>query len=126
MFRIQAASMCLRVPVFETMESTSDLADAAITASYRMALEQVAAGHPPASLGYVPQQQLMVIALRRLGMREFDLASAAALVFVLPDEDQEEHLFWTRVAGPMIDLITAYTGSGLMVTVDTRLRHNGR
>ncbi len=125
MFRIQAASMCLRVPVFETMESTSDLADAAITASYRMALEQVAAAHPPASLGYVPQQQLLVIALGRLGMREFDLASDADLVFVLPDEDQEEHLFWTRVAGRMIDLITAYTGSGLMFTVDTRLRPNG-
>jgi len=125
MFRIQAASMCLRVPVFETMESTSDLADAAITASYRMALEQVAAAHPPGAPGYVPQHQLMVIALGRLGMREFDLASDADLVFVLPDEDQGEHLFWTRVAGRMIDLITAYTGAGLMFTVDTRLRPNG-
>jgi glutamate-ammonia-ligase adenylyltransferase len=125
MFRIQAASMCLRVPVFETMESTSDLADGAITAAYRMALEQVAAAHPPAMPGYVPQHQLLVIALGRLGMREFDLASDADLVFVLPDEDQAEHLFWTRVAGRMIDLITAYTGSGLMFTVDTRLRPNG-
>jgi len=125
MFRIQAASMCLRVPVFETMASTSDLADSAITASYRMALEQVAAAHPPATPGYVTQHQLLVIALGRLGMREFDLASDADLVFVLPDEDQAEHLFWTRVAGRMIDLITAYTGSGLMFTVDTRLRPNG-
>jgi [glutamine synthetase] adenylyltransferase / [glutamine synthetase]-adenylyl-L-tyrosine phosphorylase len=125
MFRIQSASMCLRVPVFETMESTSDLADAAITAAYRMALEQVAAAHPPSSPEYVVKHQLMVIALGRLGMREFDLASDADLVFVLPDEDQEEHLFWTRVAGRMIDLITAYTGSGLMFTVDTRLRPNG-
>ena len=125
MFQIQAASMCLRLPVFETLETTSDLADAAIAASYRMALEQVAASHPPAASGYQVRNQLMVIALGRLGMREFDLASDADLVFVLPDEDHEEHLFWTRVAGRMIDLITAYTGTGLMFSVDTRLRPNG-
>ncbi len=67
----------------------------------------------------------MVIALGRLGMREFDLASDADLVFVLPDEDREEHVFWTRVAERIVDLITAYTGSGVMFTVDTRLRPNG-
>jgi [glutamine synthetase] adenylyltransferase / [glutamine synthetase]-adenylyl-L-tyrosine phosphorylase len=125
MFRIQAASVCLRVPVFETLEITSDLADAAIAASYQMALAQVVDSQPPASANYQPRSQLLVIALGRLGMREFDLASDADLVFVLPDEDHDEQVFWTRVAARMIDLITAYTGSGLMFTVDTRLRPNG-
>jgi glutamate-ammonia-ligase adenylyltransferase len=90
-----------------------------------MALAQVLAISPPATPGYAPGRQLMVIALGRLGMREFDLASDADLVFVLPDEDHDEHLLWTRVAGRMIDLITAYTGAGLMFSVDTRLRPNG-
>ena len=125
MFRIQAASICLQVPVFETLEMTSDLADATIAACYRMALEQVLATHPPPTAGYEPRQQLVVVALGRLGMREFDLASDADLVFVLPDPDQHEHLFWTRVAERMIDLVTAYTGTGLMFAVDTRLRPNG-
>jgi [glutamine synthetase] adenylyltransferase / [glutamine synthetase]-adenylyl-L-tyrosine phosphorylase len=125
MFRIQAASMCQRVPVFETLQQTSDLADAAIAACYRMAVEHVAASHPPVTPRYQPHRQLMVIALGRLGMREFDLASDADLVFVLPDEDREEHAFWTRVAERIVDLITAYTGSGVMFTVDTRLRPNG-
>jgi [glutamine synthetase] adenylyltransferase / [glutamine synthetase]-adenylyl-L-tyrosine phosphorylase len=58
-------------------------------------------------------------------MREFDLASDADLVFVLPDEDREETVFWTHVAERIVDLITAYTGSGVMFTVDTRLRPNG-
>ena len=93
--------------------------------AYRMALEQVAASHPPRTPGYQLRNQLMVIALGRLGMREFDLASDADLVFVLPDEDHDEQLFWTRVADRMIDLITAYTGTGLMFSVDTRLRPNG-
>ena len=125
MFRIQTASICLRVPVFETLQHTSDLADAAIASSYHMALRQVAASHPPSTPGYELRNQLLVIALGRLGMREFDLASDADLVFVLPDEDREEQVFWTRVAGRMIDLITAYTGAGLMFSVDTRLRPNG-
>jgi len=125
MFRIQAASMCQRVPVFETLEQTSNLADTAIAACYRMALEHIASTHPPATPGYQPREQLLVIALGRLGMREFDLASDADLVFVLPDADYEEHLFWTRVAERIVDLITAYTGTGVMFTVDTRLRPNG-
>jgi glutamate-ammonia-ligase adenylyltransferase len=125
MFRIQTASICLLVPVFETLQSTSDLADAAIAASYRMALQQVARSHPPSTPGYELRNQLLVVALGRLGMREFDLASDADLVFVLPDKDLDEQVFWTRVAGRMIDLITAYTGAGLMFSVDTRLRPNG-
>jgi glutamate-ammonia-ligase adenylyltransferase len=125
MFRIQATSVCQRVPVFETLQQTSNLADTAIAACYRMAVEHIAALHPPATPGYQPRQQLMVIALGRLGMREFDLASDADLVFVLPDQDHEEHVFWTRVAERIVDLITAYTGSGVMFTVDTRLRPNG-
>ncbi|HEX6897920.1 MAG TPA: glutamine-synthetase adenylyltransferase [Bryobacteraceae bacterium] len=125
MFRIQAASICLRTPVFETLELTSDLADASIAASYRMALEQAQSSYPPASGNYETRQQLVVVALGRLGMREFDLASDADLVFVLPDADQPEQHFWTRVAERLIDLVTAYTGTGLMFAVDTRLRPNG-
>jgi glutamate-ammonia-ligase adenylyltransferase len=125
MFRIQAASICQGAPVFETLQHTSDLADAAIAACYRMAVEHVAASHPPLDPGYRPRRQLMVIALGRLGMREFDLASDADLVFVLPDEDRDEHVFWTHVAERIVDLVTAYTGNGVMFTVDTRLRPNG-
>jgi [glutamine synthetase] adenylyltransferase / [glutamine synthetase]-adenylyl-L-tyrosine phosphorylase len=45
---------------------------------------------------------------------------------VLPDEDASEMVFWTRVAERMTDLISAYTGEGVMFSVDTRLRPNGR
>jgi glutamate-ammonia-ligase adenylyltransferase len=86
----------------------------------------VAAARPPASGGYEPKDQLMVVALGRLGMREFDLASDADLVFVLPDDDVQERVFWTRVAERMIEIVTAYTGDGVIFAVDTRLRPNGR
>ena len=126
MLRIQAESICLRTPIFDTLKRTSTLADAAIAACYRMAIEELRRTWRPARAGYEPRDQLVVVALGRLGMTEFDLASDADLVFVLPDADAEEITFWTRVAERMIQLITAYTGDGVLFAVDTRLRPNGR
>ena len=69
----------------------------------------------------------MVIALGRLGMREFDLGIGRRSQFrAARARDRREIRFWTRVAERMIDMITAYTGEGIMFAVDTRLRPNGR
>jgi glutamate-ammonia-ligase adenylyltransferase len=123
MFRIQSDSLLGPAPIFETLERTSDLADAVIAAAYRIALQDAPL---PAHPNYVPARQMMVVSLGRLGMREFDLASDADLLFVIPDEDAAEQVFWTAVAERMINAISAYTGDGVMFTVDTRLRPNGR
>ena len=126
MTRLQCESVCLCTPVFDTLARTSDLADAVISAAYRIAVQQSIASKPPRTPEYEVRDQLMLIALGRLGQREFDLASDADLVFAIPDEDSSETVFWTRVAERTIDLITAYTGDGIMFAVDTRLRPNGR
>ena len=126
MLRIQAGSICLSVPIFPTLQRTSDLADAVICAAYKMAVKQVIEVHPPKTNGYFPCEQMMVIAMGRLGMREFDLGSDADLNFVLPDEDAVEIVFWTHVAERLIDVLTAYTGGGVLFAIDTRLRPNGR
>jgi len=123
MFRIQSDSLLGPAPIFETLERTSDLADAVIAAAYRIALQEAPR---PANPDYLPAGQMMVVSLGRLGMREFDLASDADLIFVIPDEDAAEQVFWTAVAERMINAISAYTGDGVMFTVDTRLRPNGR
>ncbi len=123
MFRIQSDSVLRPAPIFETLERTSDLADAVIAAAYHIALGEAPR---PAHPEYVPARQMMVVSLGRLGMREFDLASDADLIFVIPDEDAPEQVFWTAVAERMINVISAYTGDGVMFTVDTRLRPNGR
>jgi len=125
MFRIQAESVCLSAPIFHTLARTSDLAESVIGSAYAVARQQVCQAHPPESSNYDPTDQMMVIALGRLGMREFDLGSDADLNFVIPDKDAGEIHFWTRVAERMIDILTAYTGEGLMFAVDTRLRPNG-
>lgn len=126
MFRIQSESICLQTPIFDTLKRCSALADAAVRACYRIALSAVVAQHPPKSPGYAPWKEMMVVALGRLGMLEFDLGSDADLVFILPDEDTVETHFWTRVAERMIEMLGSYTGEGTLFSVDTRLRPNGR
>jgi glutamate-ammonia-ligase adenylyltransferase len=125
-FRLQAESICLRAPIFQTLKRMSELADAAIAAAYRLAVSQVFEARPPSGEEYVPAGQMMVIALGRLGMQEFDLGSDADLVFVLPDADGGEMHFWTRVAEKLIAIVSSYTGDGTMFSVDTRLCPNGR
>jgi glutamate-ammonia-ligase adenylyltransferase len=125
MFRIEAESICRRVWVFSTLERTSALADAILGAAYRLAVRQTLDSRPPAQAGYLPTDQMTLIALGRLGLHEFDLSSDADLLFVIPDTDSAEQVFWTRVAERIIDILTVYTGEGTLLAVDTRLRPNG-
>ncbi len=125
MTRIQAASICLAEPIFETLARTSALADGVIARAYKIAVAETCVARPPRRAGYAPGKQMWVIALGRLGMLEFDLASDADLVFVLADTDAEELEFWTRVAQRLADFIGAYTGEGFLFSVDSRLRPNG-
>jgi [glutamine synthetase] adenylyltransferase / [glutamine synthetase]-adenylyl-L-tyrosine phosphorylase len=118
MLRIQTASICEAEPIFDTLERTSALADSVIARAYDIAVTDVWGASPP-------EKKLWVIALGRLGMREFDLASDADLVFVLCDSESRRMQQWTRVANRLIDLVTAYTGDGVLFAVDTRLRPNG-
>jgi [glutamine synthetase] adenylyltransferase / [glutamine synthetase]-adenylyl-L-tyrosine phosphorylase len=124
MVRIQSDSVYHFVPVFRTLKRTSELAESIINAAYEIAIAEAAPA--PSSLDYTPSSQMMVIALGRLGMLEFDLASDADLIFVIPDSDSHETLYWTSVAERMIGVISAYTGDGVVFTIDTRLRPNGR
>jgi [glutamine synthetase] adenylyltransferase / [glutamine synthetase]-adenylyl-L-tyrosine phosphorylase len=118
MLRIQTASVCESQPIFETLERTSALAGTVIARAYEIAVTDIWGASPP-------EKKLWVIALGRLGMREFDLASDADLVFVLCDSESRRMEQWTRVANRLIDLVTAYTGDGVLFAVDTRLRPNG-
>jgi len=120
MVRIQSESLLEAAPIFATLKKTSALADSVIDAAYRIALREARREPEPG------RPEMMVIALGRLGMSEFDLGSDADLVFVIPDEEAGELVFWTGVAERTIQTMSAYTGEGMMFTVDTRLRPNGR
>jgi glutamate-ammonia-ligase adenylyltransferase len=122
MLRLQAESVFRRQPIFTTLAKTSDLADHIIQAAYEIAVDAQcrATGRPQ------PSHALRVIALGRLGMREFDLASDADLVFVLPDDAAADKAWWTEVVNRIIETISSYTVEGLIFSVDPRLRPMGR
>ncbi|HEX4769428.1 MAG TPA: glutamine-synthetase adenylyltransferase [Bryobacteraceae bacterium] len=130
MFRILVASACVPEPIFHTLDRLSGLTEFLIARAYRIALEQALAHARkranPAKPFSDPQNQMMVVALGRLGMREFDVGSDADLLFILPDSEAVRQAFWTRVAERMIEILSSYLGGGPAVSLDTRLRPNGR
>lgn len=130
MTRIQTASLCLSEPVFQTLDRTSALAEFVIARAYRIALER-ALDHARATSSAdapfsEPHHEMMVVALGRLGMREFDLASDADLLFIIPNSEVEHQKFWTRVTEHIIEILTTYAGDRAILSIDTRLRPNGR
>ncbi len=123
MFAIQTRSICLGESVFDTLSALSTLADRIVRAAHELAIREVSGGADEEING---SSALRIIALGRLGMREFDLGSDADLVFVIPDSEAERRQMWMQVAKRVTGIISSYTADGQMFTVDPRLRPRGR
>jgi glutamate-ammonia-ligase adenylyltransferase len=68
-----------------------------------------------------------VLALGRLGLKEFDLSSDADLVFVVASGTPREEMdAWRRLAEKTIEVLASYTRDGTLFAVDTRLRPRGQ
>ncbi len=119
MFRIQARSVFWSEPIFTTLLRSSDLAAWMIQAAYTLAARELSAGGADG-------RSMRIIALGRLGMREFDLDSDADIVFVIADDEAPRAAHWTRVANRVIDIVSSPTGAGRMFSMDPRLRPLGR
>lgn len=119
LLRVQARSVLAATPLFDTLHATSALAEQVIRASLQAAL-----GDQPE----LPPGAFTVVALGRLGIREFDLASDAdlAFFFTLSEPDPEAKVAWIHVAERLLSVLSAHTGEGTMFSVDTRLRPRGR
>lgn len=123
MLSIQTRSICGREDVFATLSAASDLAEWILRAAHALALREAGAElrHP-----FDPSETMRIIALGRLGMREFDLGSDADVVFVIPDGESRHLALWSQVANRVIDIISSYTADGRMFSIDPRLRPLGR
>jgi [glutamine synthetase] adenylyltransferase / [glutamine synthetase]-adenylyl-L-tyrosine phosphorylase len=95
--------------VFDSLQENSIAADNAL----RLAL---VLADPPAGFA--------VLALGRLGSREFDLMSDADVLFVADESAGPEDA--RRAAERTMDSLTAYTREGTVFPVDARLRPQGR
>ncbi len=94
--------------IYSSLAETTAAAEEAITAAFGIA------GVP---------KGLAVLALGRVGSREFDLLSDADLLFVC-DESQDRRAL-TKAAEQMMQALSAYTQEGMVFPVDTRLRPRG-
>ena len=94
--------------VYSSLSETTAAAEHAISAAFQIA------GSP---------QGLAILALGRLGTREFDLLSDADLLFVCDASRNREAL--TKSAEQIMQALAAYTQEGMVFAVDTRLRPRG-
>ncbi len=95
-------------PIYSSLAETTAAAEDAITAAFRIA------GAP---------RGLAVLALGRLGSREFDLLSDADLLFVGDPAGDRKVL--TKAAEDIMQTLAAYTQDGMAFPVDARLRPHG-
>jgi [glutamine synthetase] adenylyltransferase / [glutamine synthetase]-adenylyl-L-tyrosine phosphorylase len=109
MFRVSAEDLIARRDIWELLAKYSDAADHAL----REALE----------IASVPDG-FAVMALGRLGSREFDLLSDADILFVADESANREDCLYA--AEQVMALLTAYTRDGTAFPIDTRLRPQGR
>ena len=119
MFRIQARSVFWSEPIFTTLLRSSDLAAWMIQAAYTLAAREFPTGGADG-------RGMRIIALGRLGMREFDLDSDADIVFVIPEDEAPRAARWTKVANRVIDIVSSPSAAGRMFSMDPRLRPLGR
>ena len=95
--------------IYSTLQENSEAADKAL--DYALAVAD-----PPSGFA--------VMALGRLGSREFDLLSDADLLFIADEAAPREAS--RRSAERIMEILTAYTREGTLFPVDARLRPRGR
>lgn len=77
-------------------------------------------------------QQLLVVAMGKLGGRELNVSSDVDLIFIYPEEGETNgaqpianHEFFTRLGRKLIASLNDYTVDGFVFRVDMRLRPHG-
>jgi glutamate-ammonia-ligase adenylyltransferase len=116
----------------ETLADLSRAADLALVLAHDFALRTLTARHgQPRSPGLVPQQ-LIIVAMGKLGGGELNFSSDIDLVLLYPDGGQTDgerpisnEEFFTRLGQALIRLLEQHTADGFVFRVDLRLRPYG-
>lgn len=107
-FTAGARDIAERRSVYSSLTETTTAAEHAIAAAFQIS------GSPSG---------LAILALGRLGTREFDLLSDADLLFICDGSHDREAL--TKSAEQIMQALAAYTQEGMAFAVDARLRPRG-
>jgi glutamate-ammonia-ligase adenylyltransferase len=133
MLRIIWRDFCRLADTLETVRDTSLLAEACIAEA--VAISQAALegrfGVPRGPGGQ--RQELIVLAMGKLGARELNVSSDIDLIFAYPEAGETDNAaksisneeFFTRVGRAVINLLDQVTVEGFVFRVDMRLRPYG-
>ena len=134
MLRIVWRDFTRRAPMLETTRDTTLLAEACINAALARlhALTVSELGSPVNASG--KEQQLLVIAMGKMGAYELNISSDIDLIFVYPDTGQTtgtarsvtNQEFFTRLGQKLIGVLDKHSADGFVFRVDMRLRPYGQ
>jgi glutamate-ammonia-ligase adenylyltransferase len=134
MLRIVWRDFCRLADTLETVRDTSLLAEAAIALAlaHCEAELQRRYGIPRGRQSGTPQQ-MIVLAMGKLGARELNVSSDIDLIFVFPEAGETDSTeqsisneqFFTRLGQALINALDQITPEGFVFRVDMRLRPYG-
>ncbi len=123
---LAAADLSEMPSVFGALARWSQLAARSVASALWISHQTLALN---GSLGVVSAENspLVILGLGRLGLNEFDLASDADLIFVVPSSRSGDDVTTLiRVAEKTLETLSSYTRDGTVFAVDTRLRPRGQ
>ena len=134
MLRIVWRDFSRLADTLETVRDTSLLAEAAIAEALAISQAALESRHGvPIGRDSGEAQQLIVLAMGKLGAQELNVSSDIDLIFVYPEAgqtDSKEHPisneeFFTKVGRAVIGALDEVTAEGFVFRVDMRLRPYG-
>jgi glutamate-ammonia-ligase adenylyltransferase len=132
MVRIAWRDLTGAAPVDEVLRELSDLADAAIRAALAFAARSLEPRYGRGRSTAGEAQELVVLAMGKLGGRELNFSSDIDLVFLYPEAGETDgrrpvanEEYFTRLGQSLIRLLDARTAEGFVFRVDMRLRPLG-
>ncbi|MDR4514739.1 bifunctional [glutamate--ammonia ligase]-adenylyl-L-tyrosine phosphorylase/[glutamate--ammonia-ligase] adenylyltransferase [Nitrosomonas sp.] len=119
----------------EVMSTMTDLAEISINFALRHHEKWLSVPErfgTPKRKSSSQSQQLLVVAMGKLGGRELNVSSDVDLIFVYPEDGETDgkkpisnHEFFTRLGRKLIASLNDYTVDGYVFRVDMRLRPHG-
>jgi len=132
MLRIAWRDLAGDAPVEAILRELSELADAAITAAVNWCTTQLVERHGQPRDAQGERQELVVLAMGKLGGGELNFSSDIDLVFLFPSAGEtdgeralENEQFFVRLGQRVVRLLDAVTADGFVYRVDMRLRPFG-
>ncbi|MEM1155992.1 MAG: bifunctional [glutamate--ammonia ligase]-adenylyl-L-tyrosine phosphorylase/[glutamate--ammonia-ligase] adenylyltransferase, partial [Pseudomonadota bacterium] len=132
--RIVWRDFCRLADTIETMRDMTLLAEACISAAVQFSHKQFAQRFgTPIGRDSGAGQEMIVLAMGKLGASELNVSSDVDLIFVYPEKGETDsetnrisnEEFFTRVGRSVIQLLDQVTAEGFVFRVDMRLRPYG-